>query len=324
VSSLEGLAPIFAGGPGEEGASDGADPGRGDPPPDRGIGFRVFVGLAIVTVAARVVATLSIYGWTPTGLLNIVEGGLVGSAIVLVPAVLFGARHRGRPSSDLVLVAFALIAASDVIGSVASAATTVMRHGTGLTSMIYAIILLGGPALAALTAVGAVLVPIGLTKRWGGPARRSTMAAMGCLGAAVWIALVAVTFIQYLLAYSATPPIAIGVAAIAIVVAGGWIATAWLAASGRAGIIGRRAPVAIGAALIAVGGAVGMILYQVAISDPFRIRDSPLLLGLNIVGALGALGWWLVLLAAIRAERSPVEGSGEPPEPPTRSTIESP
>lgn len=48
---LEGLAPIFVGGPGEEGDSGGADP-DGDPPPDgplpgRGIDFSVFVGLAI-------------------------------------------------------------------------------------------------------------------------------------------------------------------------------------------------------------------------------------------------------------------------------------
>jgi hypothetical protein len=316
VWSREGPPPIFVGDPSQAAGSGGADPGvhapAAGPTPGRGVGFHVFVGLAIITVATRIVSVLSTYGWTPTALTNAVEGGLVGSAIVLVPAVLLSRRHRGVPSSAIVLVGFVLIAVSDVLGSITGAAIAVFRHGSGLISTIYTLVIIGGPALAAVTAVGAVLVPIGLTQRWGGPARRSTIAAVGCLGLAIWVALMAATFLQVVLAYSTLPPIAIGTIATAMVAAAGWVGTAWLGARGRADVIGRRVPLSIGAALIAAGGTVVAILYQVAVADPIRYRDSPLALGLNIAGAVGAIGWGLVLLAALRAE--PASISGQPPD----------
>jgi hypothetical protein len=248
---------------------------------------------------------------------------LVAAATVAMPAFLLVPPRRAPRAVDLLVIGFALVAVTQFLATVVTLAFVVSFRSSTPTNGIYALIYLANPALAITAAVGAVLIPFGLARRikaTGGPSN----AAIGCLGVGLWLLLAVAVLLEYLTAYGRYPLRAFGTILIGLVGASGWTGTAVYTARHRSRAPGSLAPLALGAGLIAISGAVSAVTILILSSDPSRYLGSWIAAVTGLGGLLVAVGWGLLLLAAIRGLPGPWWAAPDPPRPDAAATMDDP
>jgi hypothetical protein len=307
---------------------DPPDPPAFDPDPvgwrriARSRSARVFVVLALLASLGRLVAIAATARVGLEAAAAALVGGIISAVQVVLPAVLLALPRRGRGRVDVMLVGFVLIASSQLAWTLAGAAFALaIRTGVSISGF-YSLISIVGPAVAITAAVGGVLIPFGLARRINGRAGTSK-GAVGCVATALWLILAGTIFLQYASAYSASPT-AFGTIAIAFVAALGWIATGLVAARHRSGSPRSLGPLAIGAALIAIGNGLETGITNLIAADPFRYRDAWRLVATIGDWLLIFVGWLLVLLAAVRGLPAGSSENADPLGPDPAATMSDP
>jgi len=282
-----------------------------------------FAVAAIVTLTVRLIASPLTYGLRPEVLTFGVVGGLVAAAAVALPAFLLVPPSRATRAVDLLIVGFAVVAVTQMVAAFLTAAFAVaLRSGTRTTGT-FTLIYLANPAVAITAAVGAVMIPFGLARRIRAAAGPSN-AAVGCLGVALWLLLAVATLLEYLTAYSLYPLRAFGTIVIELVGLSGWAGTALYAARHRSRAPGSLEPLALGAGLIAISGVIGAVTIQIVSSDRSGYVGSWIGAISGLDSLLVAVGWGLLLLAAVRGLPSPWWAAPEPPRPDAAATMNDP
>lgn len=252
----------------------------------------VLVALAVATIAARILDAMTPAAPRPENVAWAAVNGLVAAMHVLVPALLFGRPAQQRPA-PAVVSGFLLIALAQVAGTLISLAIDAGFRTRGLSTFAYSVALIASPAATITAAIGVVLIAFGFGRAPGAVSRATAVVA--CAG--LWLVLAPAFLLQYLLAYAMSPPLLLGSIATGAIAAVAWLSVARVAARRRRPSTG-FGPLAAGSALVGLGGAAGVILVQVATTDPSRYRSMPF--PLTVAGALVAIGWALVVLAAAR------------------------
>jgi hypothetical protein len=282
-----------------------------------------FAVAAIVTLLVRLIALPLTYGPRPEVLTVGAVGGLAAVAAVALPAFLLVPPGRPTRAVDLLVVGFALIAVTQMLAALLAAAFVVALRSATPTTATSTLIYLANPAVAITAAVGAVLIPFGLARRIRATAGASNV-AVGCLGVALWLLLAAAVLLEYLTAYSLSPLRAFGTIAIKLVALSGWIGTALYAARYRSRALGSLEPLALGAGLIAISGVVGTLTIQLVSSDRSGSVGSWIAAISGLDGLLVAVGWGLLLRAAIRGLPGPWWAAPDPPRPDAAATMNDP
>jgi hypothetical protein len=248
---------------------------------------------------------------------------LVAAATVAMPAFLLVPPRRAPRAVDLMVIGFALVAVMQFLATVVTLAFVVSFRSSTPTNGIYALIYLANPALAITAAVGAVLIPFGLVRRIKATAGRSN-AAVGCLGVALWLLLAFAVLLGYVTASSRAPLGGLVTIVIGLVAMSGWTGTALYAARHRSRAPGSLRPLALGTGLIAISGAIGAVTTQILTSDPSTYRIVWVSAIVYLGSLLVAVGWGLLLLAAIRGLPGPWWAAPDPPRPDAAATMDDP
>ena len=248
---------------------------------------------------------------------------LVAAGAVAMPAILLVPPRRGSRAVDLLVFGFVLVAVMQALSTLLTVAFVVALRSDAPSTAIYTIYVLANPAVAITASVGAVLIAFGLARRirvTQGPSN----ASVGCLAVGLWLFIAGTTFLEYLTAYSLSPVRGFGTTLLGLVSVSGWIGTAVYAARHRSQAPGSLVPLARGAGLIAISGVVWAVSVQILSSGPSA--DRSLVIGATRIldTLIAAVGWGLLLLAAIRGLPSPWRAAPEPPRPDAAATMNDP